>query len=94
LEKKHIAMLLVAFIIIAIPFYLYNDKGEDYFGGSDDKASQAIESTGYTPWISSIWEPPSSEMESLLFALQAAIGALIIGYFLGYFTGKRKVQEK
>jgi cobalt/nickel transport protein len=93
-EKKHMVMLLAAFIIIAIPFYIYNGKGEEYFSGSDDKASQIIETTGYTPWISSIWEPPSSEVESLLFALQAAIGALIIGYFLGYFTGRRKIQEK
>ena len=29
-------------------------------------------------------------MESLLFALQAAIGALIIGYIIGYYNGKRK----
>jgi cobalt/nickel transport protein len=92
LEKKHFAMLLAAILIVAIPFYIYNGKGAEYFDGSDDKASQFIESTGYTPWISSIWEPPNSEIESLFFALQAAIGALIIGYFLGYYKGKRKIQ--
>ena len=92
MEKKHFAMLLAALLIVAIPFYIYNGKGAEYFGGSDDKASQVIESTGYTPWISSIWKPPNSEMESLLFALQAAIGALIIGYFFGYYKGKRKIQ--
>ena len=37
-------------------------------------------------------EPPSGEIESLLFALQAAIGAVIIGYFFGYWRGKGKEE--
>ena len=94
MEKKHIIMLLIALLIVSIPLFIYNGKDKGYFTGSDDKASLAIEETGYHPWFSSIWEPPSSEIESLLFALQAAIGALIIGYFLGYYTGKRKIQGK
>jgi cobalt/nickel transport protein len=93
MEKKHVIMLFIALLIVAIPFFLYSGKGDGYFSGSDDKGSLAIEETGYHPWFSSIWKP-SSEMESLLFALQAAIGALIIGYFLGYYTGKRKIQGK
>ena len=44
------------------------------------------------PWFSSIWEPPSGEIESLLFALQAAIGAIIIGYFFGYWRGQGKEE--
>ena len=44
----------------------------------------------YQPWAQSIWEPPSGEIESLLFALQAAFGAIIIGYFLGYYRGLAK----
>ena len=42
------------------------------------------------PWAHSIWTPPSGEIESLLFALQAAFGAIIIGYFLGYYRGLAK----
>lgn len=96
MEKTHIALLLAALLIVAIPLLMFNGKSDvqGYFGGSDDKASQTIEATGYTPWFTSLWKPPSSEIESLLFALQAAIGALIIGYFLGYYTGKRKTEEK
>ena len=30
-----------------------------------------------------IWEPPSGEIESLFFSLQAALGALVIGYAIG-----------
>ena len=49
--------------------------------------------TGYEPWFNSIWEPPSGEIESLLFALQAAIGAIIIGYFLGYWRGQKGKED-
>ena len=33
-----------------------------------------------------------NEIESLLFALQAAIGAIIIGYFFGYWRGQGKEE--
>ena len=39
-------------------------------------------------------EPPSGEIESLLFALQAAIGAGFIGYFIGYTRGKSKQKKE
>ena len=93
-DKKPVILLLLAVIIVALPLALYNGKGEGYFTGSDDQGSQAIEATGYQPWFSSIWEPPSGEIESLLFAVQAAIGALIIGYVLGYYKGRAKARKE
>jgi len=93
-DKKPVILLLLAVIIVALPLALYSGKGEGYFTGSDDQGSQAIETTGYQPWISSIWEPPSPEIESLLFAVQAAIGALIIGYILGYYKGTAKARKR
>jgi len=61
------------------------------WAGADEKAEEAITKIdpNYEPWFSPIWEPPSGEIESLLFSLQAAIGALIIGYVLGYYKAKR-----
>ncbi len=58
--------------------------------GADEKAVEEIAKIkpDYQPWFNPIWEPPSGEIESLLFSLQAAIGALIIGYILGYYRGK------
>ncbi|EHP87384.1 energy-coupling factor ABC transporter substrate-binding protein [Methanotorris formicicus] len=93
METKHIILLGLVALIITIPLIMYAGKGEEqgYFGGSDDVGTEAIEATGYHPWFHPIWEPPSGEIESLLFALQAAIGAIIIGYYIGYYNAKRQM---
>ena len=80
-------LLILVIILLVAPFVIYSGLGEDqgYFGGADDQGSDAVSETGYQPWFSSLWEPPSGEIESLLFAVQAAIGAIIIGYAFGYF---------
>lgn len=87
-----ILLLLVVFITI-IPFFVAKN-GE--FGGSDDQAEEAITQIdeNYEPWFSPLFEPASGEIESLLFALQAAIGAGVIGFGLGYLKGKKKVNDE
>lgn len=94
-RTRDIILLIFVAIIAIAPMVMYSGLGEDegYFGGSDDAASEAI-GADYKPWFSSIWEPPSGEIESLLFALQAAIGAIIIGYFIGYWNGKSKCKNR
>jgi len=42
------------------------------------------------PIADPLWEPPSGEIESLLFGLQIALGAIIIGYFFGYYRGRNQ----
>ena len=95
-DKKPIILLALVAIIIAVPMIMYSGMGEEegYFSGADSQAGPAIEETGYQPWFSSIWEPPSGEIESLLFALQAAIGAIIIGYVFGYYNGQAKERKR
>lgn len=95
-SKYYIVILALVAIIAILPLAMYSGMGEDqgYFGGADGAAGEAVEETGYQPWFSSIWEPPSGEIESLLFALQAAIGAIIIGYVLGYYNGQAKERRK
>ena len=95
--KNIILLALVAILIIA-PLVIYNGHGEEdgYFGGSDDAGGDAIveNNPDYDyEWFTSIWEPPSGEIESLLFALQAAIGAIIIGYIFGYWHGGNKARK-
>jgi cobalt/nickel transport protein len=87
--------LILAFLVIGIAviplIFVKNAK----FGGSDDQAKAEITKidANYKPWFSPIWQPPSSEIESLLFALQAAIGSGVVCYYLGYLKGKSKKVE-
>ena len=48
----------------------------------------------YKPWFSSLIEPASGEIASLLFALQAALGAGVIGYWLGVSVTREKMRRE
>ena len=63
--------------------------------GSDSQATALIQEIApdYQPWFSSIFAP-DVEIEGLLFALQAALGAGIIGYYLGYCRGRAKTADE
>ena len=87
-STKVLLLLLLVVIIAIVPLATIKDSE---FGGADDQASEIIESVepGYEPWADPLFEPPGGETESLLFALQAAIGAGIIGAGFGYFKGRK-----
>lgn len=95
-SKYYIVLLALVALIAILPLVIYSGMGEDegFFGGADGAAGTAIEETGYVPWFNSLWEPPSGEIESLIFALQAAIGAIIIGFILGYYYGRAQERRK
>lgn len=90
-NKLFINLILIAIVIAlaAVPFFIAKDAE---FGGADGQAKKAIGeiNAGYQPWFNPIYKPASGEIESLLFAVQAAIGAGVIGYGLGYMKGKSK----
>ncbi|RUL55578.1 energy-coupling factor ABC transporter substrate-binding protein [Lysinibacillus antri] len=85
--KKNLLLLLAVVVLALLPIVFLQDAE---FGGADGEAEEAITeiASDYEPWFTAIWEPPSGEIESLLFVLQGVIGALIIGYFIGYMRGK------
>lgn len=68
----------------------------EWAAGDTQIVSQIGVITGneYKPWFEPIWAPPNSEIETFLFSLQAAIGAIIVGYFIGYYKGKKEVSGK
>ena len=49
---------------------------------------------GYQPWFAPLIEPASSEIASLLFALQAAFGAGVIGYWLGCAVTRDRLRRQ
>ncbi len=85
--QKNTILAILLVLIIAVPLMF---MGGSEFGGSDDAASGVVEeiSSDYEPWFESLWEPPSGEIESLLFCVQAALGAGIVGFAIGRVTRK------
>lgn len=88
MKNKNLILLLICVVLIVAPFII-SKNGE--FEGADAQAEGVIESVApdYEPWFESVWTPPSGEVESFLFAFQAAAGA----GFIGYFIGKKKSDK-
>jgi len=80
-KKTLIAIFICGFIIIGS--LIIGSNGT--FGGADGQIEEVIGEidSNYKPWFESFWTPPSAEIESLLFALQAALGAGFLGYYIG-----------
>lgn len=91
--KTNILLVILAIALIVFP--LLANPGAEY-GGADGHAEEAITEINpeYEPWFTSFYEPPSGEIESLLFSTQAAFGAGIIGYILGKLKGKKAGREE
>lgn len=92
-EKKMNVLLIVLVVIISFsPLFVVKNAE---FGGADGEAETAITqiATDYEPWFEPLIEPASGEIESLLFALQAAFGASILAYGFGYLKGHSKAKE-
>jgi len=88
------AVVLLTFIpllIVKAPTTAPGGESAAIFTGTDAQAQGVIQTLApdYQPWFESLFTPPSVEIESLLFALQAALGAGVIGYYAGYVRGKK-----
>ncbi len=83
-------VLIAIFALIVVFPLAFNRTGE--YGGADGAAESAITESNpdYVPWFNSLWEPPSGEIESLLFALQASLGAAVIAYYFGLMKGRKQ----
>ncbi len=94
MKKWTVIILLAIVALVVVPLVLHPGGGK--FGGADNKATSAIKSIdpGYKPWFKSIWKPPTTEMEGLLFALQAAVGAGVVCFAMGFFIGRAKGRKQ
>lgn len=89
---------IIVILFIGVFLYTASINPDAEFGGSDGEGSAVVSDlTGIpedeiTPLIPQ-WTPPSGEIESGLFALQAAFGGIILGLGFGYLLGQRKIQQ-
>jgi len=89
MKTKTILMLLAMAVLMVLPLLMYRSTGDaEIFGGSDGAAQEEIVriAPDYAPWFEPLFEPPSGEIEGMLFTLQAALAA----GFIGFYFGKRK----
>jgi cobalt/nickel transport protein len=102
--KRHQNLILLAMValLVAAPLWMVkrpaqgpDENKTQIFTGADDKARDTISTIApqYKPWFTPLMEPPSGEIGSLLFALQAALGAGFIGYWLGSSVTRAKMRR-
>ena len=95
---KYALEILAGIAILAFcVLYLYTSatmSGAE-FAGSDNAGSglvakiSGIPLENFQPLIPQ-WEPPSREIEACLFALQAAVGGILVGGVFGFWIGQKK----
>jgi cobalt/nickel transport protein len=89
-------LTMIAIVAFCIVFLYTNStlRGAE-FAGSDTIGSGLIAKLSGIPLenfqpLIPLWKPPSGEIESSLFALQAAIGGILVGGVFGYWIGQKK----
>ena len=97
MEKKKIVtiLILIALCAVILIFPLMTIQDSE-FGGADGAAEEVIAAVDpdYEAWADPILEPPGGETESLLFCLQTALGAIVIGYGFGYLVARKKYRAE
>ncbi len=90
-RRSLVTALLVLGVLALFAAPLLLDGGASEFTGSDSLATSTVEEDhpGYDAWFESVFAPSSAEVESGLFAVQAALGGGVLGYVLGRFRGRR-----
>ena len=84
-------LLLAVLLLVAAPLVL---RGDSPFGGADARAEEVVlaDDPGFEPVARPLFEAPSAEVESGLFALQAAAGAGVLGYCLGVLRTRHQAR--
>jgi cobalt/nickel transport protein len=88
----NIWLLSGAVILSMAPVLIHQGKE---FKATDSINITAIEEVtpGYKPWFEPIIKPSGGEVETFLFAAQAAIGSGITCYILGLYKGRSERRQ-
>lgn len=100
-QRQNLWLLLAVVLLVVLPLWwvqkppVVDGRALEIFAGADNKAKDLIGeiAPNYRPWFAPILEPASNEIASLLFALQAALGAGFIGYYLGVSVTREKFRQ-
>lgn len=97
MEKKKVMTILILLalcaVILIFPLLTIRDSE---FSGADGAAEEVIAAVDpdYEPWAESMIELPGGETETLLFCLQTALGAVVIGFGFGYLVARKKYRAE
>lgn len=93
-----ITLIMLAVVIAAFPMFFHfgSSDSEEAFGGTDAGAETIVEEhdPGYEQWFHPLAGELPGEVESGLFALQAALGAGVLGFALGNYRGRNKREKE
>lgn len=91
-KRLNLAALLAVVLIAAAPFLLLRNSDTEFEGTDAEAVAEAERlDPDLDPWATPLWSPPGGETESLLFALQAAIGAGVLGYVAGALRTRHRL---
>jgi cobalt/nickel transport protein len=95
MKVRNSGLIVAAVVLIIVSLMVGSHREGAEFAGADDQAKNVIATLNpdYRPWFSPFWEPPSGEVASLLFALQAALGSGLLGYYLGLRRGQSRQRQ-
>ena len=101
MAKKYLLEIIAIIAVLGfVLVFLYTSAllpGAGFTGSDTAASSQIAELTGkadtdFAPLIPQ-YVPPGEEIESALFALQAAIGGIVLGYVFGYWSCQAKCKK-
>lgn len=95
--RYRLEILTLIAVLCFCALFLYTSSimtGAEYAGSDTIGSTQIAKMTGkseeeFHPLVWQ-WVPPSGEIESALFALQAAVGGIMVGWVFGYWKGQKK----
>lgn len=94
--KKNFNLLILliggaSIILLQIMLSVHSSQYE----GTDDQSVEVIQEIdpGYTPWISTVWDPQSQWFENLAFVFQMALGLGIILFYI-YNQNKKTLNSR
>jgi cobalt/nickel transport protein len=91
-KLANMGLLSIAVVLSLAPVLIFQGKE---FKATDSKNQTAIEEVqpGYKPWFAPVIKPSGGEIETFLFATQAAIGSGVTCYILGLYKGRNERQR-